>query len=132
MSDPLPIPVGTSLNFEDEANWSLTYSGSLIANIVDINKQIYEPIEEQVLSSFSSPILKIRIVTSNNNGKYAGVIKQFYNTGATGLAYITSRKIWIGTQIVRFAQDVNGGYTLKILPDQWKNNLIINIYEYIR
>lgn len=133
MSDPfpLPVPTGTSLDFEDEANWILVYTGSLIANIVDLNRGIYEPMSEQVLSSsFSSPILKIRIVTTNNNSRYAGKIKQFYDTGTTGLAYRSTRKIWIGTQIVRFAQDINNDYVLKILPDQWKSNLVINIYEY--
>ncbi|WP_013321423.1 hypothetical protein [Gloeothece verrucosa] len=130
MLQPLPIPPDTELDFSG-SHWQLSYSQTFNADPDALNPSRYTPMEEKWLGSFSSPVLLVRVTTTNQNSRYAGKLKQFYDSGPTGYAYATSRRLWLGTQIIRYPQDVGNSFYLSLLPDQWKSSLSILIYSYV-
>ncbi|PSF37764.1 hypothetical protein C7H19_09480 [Aphanothece hegewaldii CCALA 016] len=125
MSLPLPINL-------DSPDWVLKSSSSWIAQLTDPETNTYTPIPEQIISvPFSSPILAITAATIDNvSFAKFGYIRQIKSLGINQNAVVGARKIWRGTQLIRFSEDYSGNYLLTFKPFYRLHHVSILIYEF--
>ena len=129
----LAIPENTTLNLGDSSRWHLRESVTLNA-YPRPGGEGYNPINEWFSSySFSSPILSIQLA-SNDGGtqNLMGRLLQYQNLlpGGNTQVSLASRRLWRGTQLVRFDQDIEGNYRIRILPRFYLHNITWLIYEF--
>ncbi len=129
----LAIPENTPLNLGDSSRWHLRESVTLNASSRP-GGQGYDPINEWFpLYEFSSPILLIQSA-SNDGGtqNLMGRLLQYQNLlpGGNVQVSLASRRLWRGTQLVRFEQDIEGTYQISILPRFHVHNITWLIYEF--
>lgn len=126
MSLPSPIDLNTP-------NWVLRYSGSWTAQLIDPTEQRYAPIPEQVLGvSLTSSIIAITTATiDQTNFTKFGYIKQIKSLGINQNAVTGARKVWRGTQLVRFSDDYLGSYFLTFKPFYRLHHVSILVYELV-
>ncbi len=130
----LPLPEETPLNLQEETRWELIDSVTLNAQLTQGGTS-YNPIPEWFCpSTFISPILRIQAVSSDTtNRKLMGRLLQMQEipSGSSNNVSLASRKIWRGSQILRFGQDIEGSYSIQILPRYYVQNLTLLVYEFL-
>ena len=130
----LALPEETPLNLQDGSRWTLRDSVTLNAQLKSGGTG-YDPIPEWYCTkSFTSPILRIQAVsTDTSSRKLMGRLIQDQeiplNSGS--LVSLSARRIWRGSQIVRFAQDIENSYKIRILPRYYVHNISFLIYEFV-
>jgi hypothetical protein len=129
----LPFPETTPIDFQDGSRWLLRLSNTINATEKPEGNG-YNPIPEWFPSvSFTSPFLAIQATTNlTTASKLMGRILQYQGTSLSGgTLTISARKVWRGLQVVRFSQDIEGEYSIRILPKPKISNLTLLIYEYL-
>lgn len=131
MPEPLALPYETPIDLTDSTKWTLAVSQTFTGESAPNDR--YYPIDEQLLTfNFTSPLLIVQ--TINNQGhRYMGSLSQWQNAGIGGgtPTRLTSRRVWVGTQLIRFRQDLTGLYQLRFKPSQWVKSVSILIWEFL-
>ena len=129
----LAIPENTPLTLGDSSRWHLRESITLNASPRP-GGEGYNPINEWFPSySFSSPILSVQSVSSNGSSqRLMGRLLQYQNLlpGRNTQVSLAARRLWKGTQLIRFAQDIEETYKISILPRFYVQNITWLIYEF--
>ncbi len=130
----LPLPEETPLDLQDEIRWTLRDSITLNAQQVP-DRNAYNPIPEWFCPvTFTSPILRIQAVSSDTtNRKLMGRLLKMQEipSNSGNKVSLASRKIWRGSQLLRFEQDIEGSYSIQILPRHYVQNLTFLVYEFL-
>lgn len=123
------MPLSSPINL-NSLNWVLRYSNSWVAQLIE--EERYAPIPEQNISvSLSSPIIAITTATlDQTNFTKFGYIRQIKSINQNQNAVTGSRKIWRGTQLVRFSDDYTGNYVLTFKPFYRLHQVSLIIYEF--
>lgn len=130
----LPLPEETPLNLTDSNRWTLRVSATFNATL-NPDGASYSRIPEWFPDiSFTSPILMVQALTTNQtSNRFAARFLQTQVMGIDGgqPVVVTARRIWLGRNLIRLAQDIEGGYQVRILPYLRMSNITLLIWEFL-
>jgi hypothetical protein len=130
MAEPLPFPVGTEINLSQ--GWTLEYSNTFTATILDGNKAFSPMSLQEIPTLFYSPVIAcVTATTTLQNPLYMGKLIQAFNIGVNNgqLSNFTSRSLFIGNQTIMWRQDISPPYRLRFKPFKRLRQVSLLIYS---